>query len=478
MQGRANWLSDAERQLVIDEALTILERTGMRMAGSRVLPFLEAVGASVDHQTGVVRFPRDLVMSALARCPSRVLMAGATPSQDVVLEGGRRLAFNYSGCMAKTLDYRTGEQRPSTLADLTEGTIVMDATDQLDVVWTFLSATDVPLPRRELLEYYTYLTETAKPVVFVDCPTEVEAVRAIFGVLGDDGGFRARPRVSVLCAARSPLEVNGDLLDLTCEFAALGAPVWGYTMPIAGATGPVTVAGMLAVMWAEVLGLLTAIQTAAPRSPFVACCGPGILDMRTTTMSLGALENTLIGVACVEIAHSLGLPAHNSALSTDAKHLGVQAGYEKGLKVIPAALAGCDIISGGFGAIDTSTSFQLLSVPIDAEIAAMVRRLIGQVEVSVDTLMRESIEAVGIGGNYLGERETRRRVRAGEHFMPAMAARIPYEQWRADGRTELDAARETVERALAERPARGAYLTAYQRRELALICGVADHEGA
>jgi trimethylamine:corrinoid methyltransferase-like protein len=151
MRGRANWLSDAERQLVVDGALAILERTGIRMAGSRALPIMEAAGARVDHESGTVRLGPDLVQSALAQAPSRVLMAGATPDRDVVLEDGRRLAFNCSGCMAKTVDHRTGAQRPSTLDDLVSGTIVMDATKQLDVVWTFLTATDVSLERRELL---------------------------------------------------------------------------------------------------------------------------------------------------------------------------------------------------------------------------------------------------------------------------------------------------------------------------------------
>jgi trimethylamine--corrinoid protein Co-methyltransferase len=228
---------------------------------------------------------------------------------------------------------------------------------------------------------------------------------------------------------------------------------------------------MLALMWAEVLGLVTAIEAAAPGAAILACCGPGILDMRTTNLSLGALENTLLGAACVEIGHGLGLPVHNAALSTDAKHAGIQAGYEKGLKALPSALAGADIISGGFGALESSNTFFLPMVPIDAEIAAMVRRLTAQVDLSDESLMLEVTERVGIGGNFLKEKVTRERVRAGEHLMPAIASRLAYDQWSAAGRLELDAARETVETALAARAGRGPYLTDDQRSELAAICG-------
>ncbi|MFA4964503.1 MAG: trimethylamine methyltransferase family protein [Thermoleophilia bacterium] len=476
MAVRMTWLSDGDRESIVQEALGVLERVGMRLSGSKGLAALAAAGARVDHTAGIVRFPRGLVAEALQRCPRDVLMAGARPEKDVRLNG-ERTHFNVSGCAAKTLDRVTGKVRPSSLADVRDGTIVLDATPQLDAVWTFVTATDVPLERRELLEYYTYLTETEKPVVFVDCPTEVAAVRRIFAVLGDGlEGFRARPRVGVLCAARSPLEVNGPLLDLTAELAALGAPIWVYSMPIAGATGPVSLAGTLALLWAEVLGTMTAVQTLAPGARIVACCGPGILDMKATTMSLGSLESTLMGAASTEIGHHLGLPVHNAGLSTDAKHAGVQLGYEKGLKVMAAVATGADIVSGGFGFLDSSSTFSLPLIPIDAEIAAMARRMAAGIEVSPATLMGEAIERVGIGGDYLRERETRVRICGGEHFMPWIGSRLPMEQWLAGGKTELQAADEKVEEALAARRERGPYLSPGQRAELAAICGVEGGE--
>jgi trimethylamine--corrinoid protein Co-methyltransferase len=469
---RVQWLTDAERDAVYAESLSILERVGMRMQGAAVLPMLREAGASVDEHSGVVRFPPELVAGAVAACPRDVLMAGESPATDVVLDGSRTF-FNVSGCAAKTLDPDTGAVRPSTLGDLRDGTIVLEATPELDVVWTFVTATDVPLERREPVEYYTYLTETSKPLVFVDCPGDTGNVRRIFEIVS--GGlerFRARPRISLLCAARSPLEVNGELLDAAVDFASLGAPIWAYSMPISGATAPVTLAGTLALLWAEVLGMVTAIQTAVPGAPVVACCGPGILDMRHTTMSLGNLESTLMGAASVEIGHHLGIPVHNSGLSTDAKHCGVQAGYEKGLKVMAAVATGADIVSGGFGLLDSSSTFSLPMIPVDAEIAAMARRMARGVDVSPEELMGESIARVGIGGDFLREKATRTRIRAGEHFVPRIGSRLPFEQWVGEGRTETDAAADLVRAALAARTERGPRLTTEQRRDLAQVCGI------
>jgi trimethylamine--corrinoid protein Co-methyltransferase len=474
MNAQMTWLSEDEIDAVVAEALGVLQHVGMRMTGSKALVALAAAGARVEND--VVHFPPELVRQALAQCPRVVTMAGQTPESDVVLDGTKSF-FNVSGCGAKTLDFRTGQLRPSTLADLREGTAVLDATADLDVMWTFLTATDVERGRRELVEYYTYLTETQKPIVFVDCPTEVDAVQRIIELLADDAeAFRARPRISVLCAIHAPLDVNGALLDVTVRFAALGAPVWVYSMPIAGATAPVTLAGTLALVWAEILGTITAIQSISPGAAVIACCGPGILDMRTTNMSLGCLENSIMGGASTQIGHHLGLPVHNSGLATDGKHLGIQTGYEKGLKVLAATATGADIQSGGFGFLDSASVFHLPMIPIDAEIAAMARRMVRGIEISPGTLMGEAIARVGIGGDFLRERETRSRIRSGEHFMPRIASRVSLDRWVKEPVTEIETATAIVEDALAARRGRSPYLADDVRAELAAICNVTPDE--
>jgi trimethylamine---corrinoid protein Co-methyltransferase len=477
VQSRLSYLSASERDLVIDSALAVLARVGMRMKGSRALDALQERGAEVDRESGVVRMPESLVRAALAGLPGRLFMAGASPEQDLLIDRSNGPHFNPSACIAKTLDFRTGQLRPSTLEDIREGSTVMDATPEIDLMWTFATANDVPVEQRELLEYYTYLANTSKPLVFVDCPTETEAVKRIMEVLGGSlEGHRKRPRLGLLCAVRAPLEVNGDLLDVTCEFAQLGAPIFAYSMTMSGATSAVTMAGTLAQQWAEVLGLVSAVQAMAPGAAMMACCGPGILDMRTSSMSLGSPENTMMGVAAVEIGHHLGLPVHNSGLSTDAKHPGVQAGYEKGLKALPAALAGVDLISGGFGALDSSSVWHLPMVPIDAEVARLVKRLVAGVEITPETVMLDVIERVGVGGNFLKEKVTRERVRAGEHYTPVVGSRLPFEQWVVEGRQETDVARDIVEQTLAARAAEGggSLLSDDQLAELAEICGARE----
>jgi len=473
MRARTTWLSEAEKDFILAEALSVLEDIGMRVARSRALPALAEAGFAVDAASGLVRFPPDLVTAALARCPRQFVLGGATRERDVHVGTGAGFLCTPSGCAAHTLDVQTGRRRPSTLADLRDHTALLDELPRLDVYWTAVTANDVAREQRELTEYFIVLTETAKHVTFVDCPTHVDEVRRIFEVLGGDlDGFRARPRVSTLVTTASPLQVDGEILDVHLATASWGAPLCVYTMAIAGATAPVTLAGTIVQGLAEFMGVTAIVQTLVPGAPIVFCSGSGVLDMRHTTFSLGCLENTLMACAAVEMGHHLGVPVLTPGLSTDAKHAGVQAGWEKGLKVFPVCATGCDLISGGMGLIDTSRTLFLPQAVIDDEIVAWVRRMVAETEVSDATAAAEAIAAVGPGGDFLGLRETCTRIRAGEHLMPHLAARLSYEAWETAGVTEVDTARARVDEILRARAGRRPDLDDDQRAELARICGV------
>ena len=476
MKVKTSWLADDEKSRIADQAIDLLASTGMRFAGSQVLPMLAARGAEVDESTGIARLPRELVEWALAQCPRSFVMAGATPADDVVLGEGEPFRFAPSGCVAKTLDFRTGVRRPSTLEDLRQCTALMDELPQLDLMWTQVSATDVPLERRELVEYFTMLTETSKHVTFVDCPNEVDAVISVCEVVsGDLASFRERPRISTVVTAASPLQVEGRKLDVHVALAAHGVPIEVYSMTIAGATSPVTLAGTVVQGLAEFLGVATALQVAAPGAKLVFCFGSGILDMLRTTFSMGCVESALMGAMATEVGHYLGVPTLNPGLSTDSKHPGLQTGYEKALKVATVAAANPDIVSG-WGLIDSHNTMYLPQSVVDNEIAAMVRRLHGEVEVSAATLAAESIAKVGPGGGYLGEKDTARRIRAGEHLHPIVSNRLSYDQWVEEGRTENDVANAEVGRILAARATQQPHLADDQLDELAGICKI-DAEG-
>jgi len=472
VRAHTTWLSAAEKDAIVGEACGLLETVGMRFAGSAALPLLEERGAAVDEATGLVRFPRELVEWAAGQCPRRVIMAGLTESDDVVLDEGEPFHFAPSGCVAKTLDFRTGRRRASTLQDVREGTALNDELPELDVMWTQVSATDVPLEQRELTEYFTLLTETRKHVTFVDCPTEVDAVVRLCEVLaGDLERFRARPRISTVVTAASPLQVDGGILDVHVALARHGVPVKVYSMAVAGATSPVTLAGTVVQGLAEFLGIATLLQVAAPAVRLIFCFGSAVLDMRQTTFAMGSVEAALMAAMATEVGHHIGVPVLCPGFSTDARHLHLQMGYEKAIKAATVCAAGPDIITG-WGLLDSHNTMSLPQCVIDNEMAGMLRRLSRPLEVTEATLGGEAIATAGPGGAFLSQKETARRIRAGEHHLPTLSSRLSYDKWVEQGTTEYDVACARVETLLAAHALKGPYVDGAQLEELAAVCRV------
>jgi trimethylamine--corrinoid protein Co-methyltransferase len=446
MRVRIEWSTADERRLVVEEALGLLERHGMRFGRSDALEVLAWAGAHVDRETGVARIPPALVEDALARCPREFVLGGAAPEYDCLIEDGRPHHLS-SGSPTIILDHRAGERRAATVSDLREATSILDATPTASIVWALVSITDCPTERFQLTNLSTMLAHTRKHVGSdVDGRWQVPAIMRMAEAAGGD--LRARPRVSVVCCTASPLQVHAELLDASTDLAAAGIPVVVMSMPIAGGTAPITVAGSVTVGVAEILGAITAIKLRAPEAKLFFSMVPGLLDMRQTTFAYGALEAHFQAALAVEIGHDLGLPVQAPGLSTDAKHPGIQAAFEKALKGLVVTSTGADLMTG-IGMLESANLASLPQIVIDDEIAQMIQGLLGGIAITPETIMAEAIERLGFTGAFLKEKETRRRLRAGEQFMPLIADRSSYDQWQAVGKDELAVACERVEEILA-----------------------------
>ncbi len=469
MRARVGWTTKEERALVYEEAVSLLEHMGMRFGPGRALETLANAGAAVDRETGTARIPRRLVECALATMPHSYVLGGATPDRDCVLDGS--IHFLNSGQASRTIDFETGAYRSTTVEDLRKATTVLDSMSAVDIIWPIVAGNDCPPQGRIVVEIAATLASTGKHVqVQIEDLSQVDPILRMTEVVGGDlESRRHRPRVSFITTTASPMQAHGPALDACIEMAVHGFPVNILSMPTTGGTAPITVAGAVVMNIAEFLGAATAVQLSCPGAPLMMGACAGVLDMRTTTFAFAALEAGQISAACVEVSHYLGVPALAPALATDAKYAGVQAGFEKALKGLVVASSGADLMTGGIGLLNGAGVLSLPQIIIDNEIAQMIKRILGEVEITPETIMADMIERVGFSGDYLREKETRRRVRAGEQFLPSIASRLSYEKWQEVGRTEYDVACERVREVLALADERGPLLSADQVRELDVI---------
>jgi trimethylamine--corrinoid protein Co-methyltransferase len=202
-----------------------------------------------------------------------------------------------------------------------------------------------------------------------------------------------------------------NLLDL----ARAGVPAEIVSMPLAGGTAPVTLAGSVTQHAAEVLAGITLHQLAGAGSPIVWGGAPAIFDMRTGGAPMGAVETAMLNVACAEVGKHLGLPTHAYLVATDSKFVDAQAGAESARSAMLGALAGINMISGA-GMLESLACFSVEKLVIDAESIASAQRLARGIEVRGETLATAMFAQTGLSGEFLKLKETRALFRQEQHL--------------------------------------------------------------
>jgi trimethylamine--corrinoid protein Co-methyltransferase len=437
-------------QQIHQAALDLLQDVGVKVASEPGAALLREAGQEFDASTGAVRISPDLVEQCVSKLPSRVLLAGRDATRDAVLGTGR-VNTCIDGQGTFMLDMDSGQRRNSELRDLVAGTRLSDALEDVDFYWPMVVPGDVPHTVRTFVESAVGFIHTSRHVQHeIKEVAEVPILLEMFDILlGDRRRHAERPIFSVVCCPVSPLQHESDMTSASLELARNDVPVCVMPMPLAGATAPVTLAGTLAMLYAEFLSAVVLFQLARPGLPMILGIGATILDMRTGLYAGGAPELSLMNIAMTQIGQHLGVPVMGQGLVTDAKAPGTQAAYEKGISGLSCFLARSDVVNG-LGLLDSSQMLSLEQMVIDDEIVRMLRRIERGFEIDTDHLMLDLIAEVGIGGHFLGKRRTLEYLRKGEHFQPLLSFRGPYHAWQNSGYDEVAAARERAGRLIKE----------------------------
>jgi trimethylamine--corrinoid protein Co-methyltransferase len=237
-----------------------------------------------------------------------------------------------------------------------------------------------------------------------------------------------------------------NLIDL----AQAGVPAQMVSMPLAGATAPVTLVGSVVQHAAECLSGITIHQLAKPGSPIVWGGAPAIFDMRKGTTPMGAVETAMIDASYTQVGKFLGLPTHTYLCASDAKVIDAQAGLESGISAIIGALAGVNMISGA-GMLDFLACFSLEKLVIDAEIVAMAKRLLSGVHTPTETLATAMFEGINFKGDFLKQKVTRELFSKEQYLPSKVIDRDSIRGWRQDGSLDtLSRAKAQVEQLLGQ----------------------------
>jgi len=444
---RLTLLSNGEKQRIHESVLDVLQNVGIKFNSTSALEILGDSGCEINQDDKSAKIPGHLVNKALETVSKSFTLAARSPEKDVTygMDGPYFLSAAQSVFYR---DLRTRERRVGTIQDLTDVTVLCDALNEIDLFCPMIVPNDIHPYLRGLRAGQVAFNNTDKHIVggvgaLETLPYHLEIWDAL---LGDRARLKERHMMTHIINDVSPLQKDGNLVDVTLALGEYQFPILLYYMPMAGSTAPVTLSGTLIEMTANMLASIVLYQFAQPGWPIIWGAGPGTLDMKTGRFAGGA-EAALISIGQVELAQFYGIPSMSGWIgSYESKQIDFQSGMDATLGVVPTVLAGADGIWGP-GDLDGSNLVDLPFVLLGTDLVRQVRRLLSGITFDDDHFLFDVIAAMRFQGDYLADPSTKKYFRQ-EHLIPDLFPRESFESWEARGQTEEEMALSRVQKIL------------------------------
>jgi len=425
-------MSQANIEQVHNAATTILEKTGLNIHHPEMRRRLAEAGARLGEDQRVY-IPVAMVERALSTARRDVVVHNRL-GEPVMPLGPHQIYFGTGSDLVYTRDIDTMERRVSVLEDAARAARLCDALDEIDFVMSCALPSDVSNEDAEPQQYYALLCNTIKPVIMtsfsgMDAFERMHEMACI--VAGGDDVFRQRPNYIMYGQFVSPLQHDRQAVERLVFCADHEVPLIYIPTIMSGASGPLTLAGSLALAAAESLAGLVMYQTQRPGAPFIFGACVSQLDMRTMLFPYGSPEWRLNDLVMAELSRYYGLPVFGTGAATDSKVVDAQAGAEYASSLLVAALAGTNLIHD-IGYLDSGLTGSLESILLSAEQIRWVKQFIAGIEVSEETLALQVIADVGPGRQFLEHDHTLKHLRR-TMWVPYVTDRGGYDAWIAGG---------------------------------------------
>ncbi|MGD2105421.1 MAG: trimethylamine methyltransferase family protein [Anaerolineae bacterium] len=450
MRPRFRVLSDDLIERIIAEGFELLMDPGVRVHNREGLDLLADAGANVDFESQIAYIPQGIVEQALQTAPSEFHLHDLE-GESVVHYGGDSVQFDPGSAAITILDSDTEQQRAPVTADFVKFVKLVETLPQLDAQSTALICTDVAEEIGDLYRLYLALITMRKPIVTGAFRKDTwwTMKEMLVAVAGGERALAERP-IAIFDVCPSP-----PLLwsDLTCQnmidCARHDIPSQLVSMPLAGATAPVTIAGAVVQHTAECMSGVTICQLANAGAPIVWGGSPAAFDMREGTTPMGAIGTWMIDVSYTEVGKALDMPTHAYLGMSDAKVVDAQCGLESSGGTLMAALAGVNMVSGA-GMMDFESCQSYEKLVIDAEIIGMAKRLLAGVEARDEPMALDLMRKLGHRADYLGQLHTAKWFSKEQYIPSSVIDRGSLEAWRKKGsKTAWQRARERANELLA-----------------------------
>jgi trimethylamine--corrinoid protein Co-methyltransferase len=450
-------LGPNEEETIHRNVLRIVDEVGLQVEHEGLLERVAAVGGRVDRDTQRVTFSPDEAVGFIETC-RRPLDAG-TPH----LSGGASIYYG------RYLDPRDDRFVPLTVERVREFYTVARALPHVDGLGILGCPLEgIPSDVEPLYERYWAWMLGAGPGGSIHRLNLCAPILEMCAVHAAATGRTLEQAFNGTVYLVPPLKLGYQEAAQVAWFLEGGLRVGiGGSMITGGATGPVTLAGMVTLGIAE--GLLLGMLNRAlfDDRTWGIWMSVTAMDFRTAMRPYGRPDMVLANLMGAQMARRYGAQYGGHCGLTDAMRPSPQAAAQKVQSALPTLMAGGHAaIAAGLLAIDEV--FSPLQLVLDDEIISALAQFTRDYEVSDASIGAEVVAQVGPGGTFLAEPHTAEWFRR-EMWEPTIWERHPFAAWQErDGRTDVERARARVLALVADTPEESG-LSQEEQRDLQAI---------
>ncbi len=412
-------------------SLRILAEIGIRVDSPQAIGvFKNAPGVTItdEHQ---VRFQPEIVDWAIQAAPSTVEIFNRK-GEAVIQLGNDSTRFGIGVTNLFYQDPENDKILPFCRDHMRQSVGLGDRLDAYDVISTIGILRDVETEKADLLAVLEMVANTTKPLILLvsDPKQFLPGLVLLDKLIGD---LAAKPFVIPYFNPVTPLILNQATADnmLTCISRGLPCIYSNYGM--AGASTPITSAGTLALLNAELLAGLVYSQLIKPGTPIILGSLPAFFDMKTMVDFFDP-RTMLLNLACAEMMAYYQIPHAGTSGSTNGWGADLIAGEALGMNQITSCLGKVGLapfVGGTLG----SKVFSPEVVVYASELIEQSRHFQEGFIIDEETIALNEVNKAGAGGNFLASRQTMKLFRYAYHSS-SIFPRMSLEKWQETGQPE------------------------------------------
>ncbi|WP_298256016.1 trimethylamine methyltransferase family protein [uncultured Litoreibacter sp.] len=422
-------LNEEALQIIEDNAETVLAEIGVSFVDNPyALDLWREAGAEVDGER--VRIPRGLARELCKTAPSTITQHARNPERSVEI-GGKNLVLApiYGPPFVRDAE---GGRRYATMEDFNKFVKLGYMSKWLHHSGgTVCEPTDVPVNKRHLDMLYAHMSLSDKP--FMGAVTEpsraqdsVDMCEILFG------GLNGRTVMTSLININSPMTFDAVMMGALEVYARANQACIISPFIVGGAMAPVSVAGTLTQVLAEVLAGVAYSQLVRKGAPVIMGAFVTSIDMNSGAPTFGTPEASHITYGAGQLARRLGLPYRSAGSFCGSKLPDAQAAYETANSLNMGLLSGVNFMLHSCGWLEGGLVASFEKFVMDADQLGTLHHFAKGVSMDENAQAMGALREVGPGGHFLGCEHTQANFKTA-FWRSDLFDYKPFETWADEG---------------------------------------------